>query len=198
MADSTEIHVWDRHALDVWATNPAGHNCEGSPLRAKLLELKDEVVTALDLGCGLALWHKLFEGFKYIGVDQSPEMLNCARKLCPDGNFIQANAESTGLAPGSVDLVFTAAVLQHNKHARKSDVVAEIVRILKPGGYYLCTECTFRPDNFQPIFPGREFSEDLTDGYSFTASGWEKFMSARGLDLVWYETPSEYLYRKRA
>lgn len=198
MADSTEIHVWDQHALDVWATNPTGHVCEGQPLRLELLKLKDEVVTTLDLGCGLALWHKLFEGFEYIGVDQSPEVLSCARKLCPTGKFIQANAEATGLKPESIDLVFTAAVLQHNKHARKSDVVAEIVRILKPGGYYLCTECTFRPDNFQPIFPGKPFSEDLTDGYSFTATGWAKFMAERGLELVWHKGSGEYLYRKQA
>jgi len=199
MADSTEEHVWTNHARELFELGLKKHDIlADTPLRVKLLSLKDEVKNVADFGCGPALWYNLFEGFQYIGIDQNAEMLKCAKLLCPDGTFIHTPAEATGLEGGSVDLVFTAAVLQHNRAVRKAAVVTEVVRVLRPHGYLLCTECTFRPDNYGHVFKNVPFSDDLSDGYSYTAVGWEKYMAGHGLTLLWHEDPSEYLFRKKA
>lgn len=199
MADSEDEKVWTYHAKEQWEENKTGHKVpDDDPFRVRLLALKDEVTAVVDLGCGGALWRDFFRGFHYTGIDQNAEMIRYAKLRWPDDVLINMPGEATGLPDESVQLVFTSAVIQHNRHPRKSVVLNEIYRILKPGGYYLCTENTFRPDNYASTFGSRPYSDDLDDGYSFTPSGWERFLSAHKFDRVWYQAPSEYLYKKRS
>lgn len=197
MADSRDVQVWTNHSVEQWNENKVGHTFNDDYiLRKSLLELPG-VVKCLDLGCGGSLWRKLFVGREYTGADQNESMIEYARKRFPEDSFFVCPAEATPFDDASFDLVFTSAVLQHNRHERKEAVVKEIVRILRPGGYYMCTENTFRTDNFHHTFPGATaWNEHMDDGYSFTAKGWERFFRAHGLSLVWFSEPSEYLYIK--
>jgi ubiquinone/menaquinone biosynthesis C-methylase UbiE len=94
--------------------------------------------------------------------------------------------------------VFTSAVLQHNRREDKDKIVKEICRVLKPGGFYFCTENTFRPDNYRQTFGNVEYNPALDDGYSLTPEGWQVYMHRYGLTTVTYSPPSEYIFRKEA
>lgn len=103
---------------------------------------------ALDLGCGTgAMALRLAAaGFETLGVDHSPEMLAIAR----------ADADARGLEDGlelrigdvtaldveddSVDLVTCQGVLHHL--AATAPAVAEMARVLRPGGLFYIAEPT--------------------------------------------------------
>jgi len=197
MADSREDFVWTNHAEQQWEENKTGHDFSGGNKLRDWMKGLDNVSKVVDLGCGGSLWRKMFLDFDYLGIDQNENMISYAKKRFPDSNYLVSNAENTPLEDGSVDLVFTSAVLQHNLHERKADVVKEIYRILRPGGYYMCTENTLRKDNFMYAFPNvLAWDDAMDDGYSFTPNGWERFMSGFGFKLVKFDEPSEYLYQK--
>ena len=200
MADARDIKCWDDHAEDCRAEGRVPFEISGGKsedthwLRKKILELED-VTSCLDIGCGPGYWVDLFEGFTYTGFDQSTKMLKLAQELSPDKEFILGSARNLAgeLGDRKFDLIFTSAVLQHNRHyPDKEEVVKGMHYALRPGGYYLCTENTFRPDNVPDCIgkPG------YTEGFSFTPEGWEVWMSRYGFKLLEYCHPSEYLYVK--
>jgi len=90
---------------------------------------------ALDVGTGagalaLALAPLVRE---VIGVDVVPEILNEARKRAPENaTFVEADGNSLPFDVASFDLVSTARTLHHVR--RPEQVLAELVRVLRPGG----------------------------------------------------------------
>lgn len=198
MADAREKSIWDHHALEHDTKyNKAYTFNDDAALFSLFKRLRDEygIGVVVDLGCGSALWRNMFVGIDYIGVDQNARMLSVAKKRFPADTFIQANGMDLPFDDSSVDMVFTSAVLQHNCLEDKNKVVTEMVRVLRPGGIYLCTETTFRPDNYHVVFKDKKFSDDITDGYSYTKVGWEHYLGSFGFSLLEYMYPSEYAYK---
>lgn len=195
MADGRDIAVWSKHAQEHRAIWTPHIITEDIQLRKWLKQVNPK--ECLDYGCGSGLWRGLFEGFNYTGADQNNEMIAAAKDRYPAhaDSFYVIEWDKPYFPDGTFDLIFTSAVLQHNLHPQKARVVEQIVRMLKPGGHFMCTENTFRPDNYKTSFPRIPvWREDLDDGYSLTSIGWEKFMKARGLTLLSFSSPSEYLY----
>ena len=198
MADARDERVWTYHSEEHKAEKLHAVT-EGIFLRRKLRECLPDPTgcVVVDFGCGSGLWRNLFKDYSYIGVDQNAGMINVAKsRNLEDATFQQVEWNRLPFSEGTVDLIFTSAVIQHNKHADKIPVLREFHRVLRPGGFYLCTENTFRLDNYQISFRGQPFTEHLDDGYSFTAPGWEEFMKAQGFEQLEFSSPSEYLYRK--
>ncbi len=197
MADGRDEKVWTVHAEQHKDYTKPHHVADDALLRIWLEDTKAKKV--LDLGCGSGLWMNLFKGCEYTGADQNAAMIGVAKARYPNESdkFVQVNWSDSGFKDGEFDLVFTSAVIQHNTHPDKDKVVQSIVRMLKPGGHYMMTECTFRPDNYHHAFPGKPgFHDNLDDGYSFTKNGWIKYMKKFGLELVKSNDQSEYLWRK--
>lgn len=203
MADGRDVAVWDNHADECRAEDrkpfefdDADTTSQGGWMRQKVLSaIKEGAKTALDVGCGPGYWRKLFGGLDYTGFDQSTKMLELAQELTPPGTWRQGNGRdlSSAFSDETFDIIFTSSVLQHNRHnPDKTEVVQGIHRLLKPDGYYLCTENTFRADN-RPDSVG---NPECTDGYSFTPAGWEKYMKGLGFSLLGFNGKSEYLYKK--
>lgn len=196
MADSRDTKVWTKHAEEQWEENKTGHQFNDGDRFRVMLKSVPNVAKVLDLGCGGSLWRHLFDGYDYTGVDQNENMISFAKKRFPNDKYFISPGEKLPLEDESFDLVFTAAVLQHNLHPRKADVVKEIYRVLKPNGHYFCTENTFRLDNCHHTFGNKPWNPHMDDGYSFTSMGWEWFMKQYGFEQVWFQEPSEYLYKK--
>lgn len=199
MADGRDVKVWTNHAREHREILQHHHvHKEGNVYR--LLEIASpKVEKVLDFGCGSGLWRNFFLDFDYYGADQNEEMIKVAKERHPGEKyrFSCHSWDRLDFADKSFDLVFTSAVIQHNRHKDKEIVLKELNRVLALGGYYLCTENTFRPDNFKTTFRHvSEWAPDLDDGYSFTAEGWEKYMKNFGFDLIEYRGPGEYLYVK--
>jgi ubiquinone/menaquinone biosynthesis C-methylase UbiE len=195
-ADARNEKVWTQHAYEHEQIEAPHVVNKGNPHRSIVTSLEG-VNKVMDLGCGSALWRHVFDGYDYYGVDQNEKMIKVAKKRFPKDKFIVCNGMSLDFEDESFDLVFTAVVLQHNKHIDKEIVAREIHRVLRSGGYYFCSENTFREDNYHTTFGRVGWSPDLDDGYSLTSWGWEQFMGKLGLILIKYTEPSEYLYTKR-
>jgi arsenite methyltransferase len=112
----------------------------GNPVRYALLQPGE---TVLDIGSGggidtILAAHRVGSEGKAIGLDVVEQMLERARghaaEVGVDGwtEFLEGEMEDIPLPDGSVDVVISNGVL--NLSARKSRALAEIFRVLGPGG----------------------------------------------------------------
>jgi SAM-dependent methyltransferase len=93
----------------------------------------------LDLGCGtghqMAMLRK--RGFDVTGVDGSAEMLEHARANNPDAEIHQADVDNLPLPDASFDYALCIEVLRYLDAPERC--VAELARVLRPGGVALTT-----------------------------------------------------------
>lgn len=80
----------------------------------------------LDLGCGEGVFiqYLVENGFDAYGID-----LNYSSNLVTQGNILR-----TGLEDDSFDVITSLDVLEHLNYSEQNTALAEIYRILKPGG----------------------------------------------------------------
>ena len=98
----------------------------------------------LDFGCGAAKRTRLFrgiQGVRVVGTDVNAAQIQWARKHVPGIEF-----HENGLEPplrfaenDTFDLVTAASVFTHIPLDLQRPWLEEIRRILRPGGYFLCT-----------------------------------------------------------
>jgi SAM-dependent methyltransferase len=102
---------------------------------------------ALDFGCGAGRLSQALAAYvdEVVGVDVSEPMLETARALDPAGRvrFVLNTAESlTFLETGSVDISYSSLVLQHLPPPLARGYLAELVRVLQPGGLLVVQTAT--------------------------------------------------------
>jgi ubiquinone/menaquinone biosynthesis C-methylase UbiE len=103
---------------------------------------------AIDLGCGPAgiidlLCERVSPGGRVVGVDADPAHVAMATQFAaarqlPGVEIIEADARHTGLPAGSFDLVHARTLLV--TVPRPEEVVAEMVRLARPGGWVASLE----------------------------------------------------------
>lgn len=71
-------------------------------------------------------------GAEVVGVDIAAEMVSLARRLRPELEFRQADAEQLPFSDGSFDAVVANFLLPHV--GRPEQIVAELARVLRPDG----------------------------------------------------------------
>ena len=103
----------------------------------------------LDVGCGtgsLAIAAKRKVGPEGVacGVDASPEMLARARskshKAGLEVDFLQAPAQALPFPDAKFDVVLNTLMLHHLPRASREQCLAEMKRVLRPGGRLLVVE----------------------------------------------------------
>ena len=106
----------------------------------------------LDVGCGsgrltMAAQNWVTPGGESTGIDPSPEMIDVARRnadrLGLPIKFETGMVEALPFPNGSFDVVMSRLVLHHLPGDLKSRGLAEMRRVLKPGG--LCLVIDFEP-----------------------------------------------------
>jgi SAM-dependent methyltransferase len=109
----------------------------------------------LDIGCGTGRWSgwlsRRYENV--IGIDLSETMMRQARKLHPQVSFLNACAEGLPLRAEVVALAFSVTVIQHIPRQLQQAAIAEIARVLKPGGMVVCLELTDRHALGSHVYP---------------------------------------------
>lgn len=119
-----------------------GVNQANSSMIAQMANIKpgDKV---LDVGCGsgnLTLTTKRYAGRSgsVYGIDASPEMIDVARKNAKqtgiDAMFDVALIEKLPFEDATFDIVISRLVMHHLPADLKQQALAEISRVLKPGG----------------------------------------------------------------
>lgn len=95
---------------------------------------------ALDAACGSGRHAQYLDGLGHqvIGVDGSAEMLARARAKIPGGEFRQGDLHRLPVPDQHVDLVVCALALAHVTDL--APVLAEFVRVLRPGGHLVISD----------------------------------------------------------
>lgn len=104
--------------------------------------------SVLDVGCGTGevtlLAKTRAENGKVYGIDPSPEMIAVARKKAArkrlDIDFRMGVIESLPIPDASMDVVTSSLMMHHLPEPLKARGLAEIYRILKPGGHLLIAD----------------------------------------------------------
>lgn len=143
----------------------------------------------LDAGCLIGKWFPQWinHGYHIEGVDQCEFALKIARKRNPTVPVHLSRLQKM-VFHQEFDLIYTKAVLQHNRHDYKKEIIERFWHALKPNKYLLIDENTITIDNYRlclgggapgyyPIPRDTSFTPDFTDGYSFTKEGWIKFIA---------------------
>jgi len=108
----------------------------------------------LDLCCGSGQATAVLAGYsqQVTGLDASPRSLARARRNVPEADYVEAFAEEMPFSDHSFDLVHTSAALHEMEPQQLRKIVAEVYRVLKPGGTFALVDF-HRPTN--PLFwPG--------------------------------------------
>jgi SAM-dependent methyltransferase len=128
---------------------------------------------AVDVGCGTGRWTRVVmdRGLEARGFDLSPTMVKRAGELVPGASFDVAPATALPVADETQQLVTAITVLHHLPHADQPDAVAEIARVLQPGG--ACVVIVLLD-----AIPGGSWC------YPRSRRGWEELFESHGLSSV--------------
>lgn len=123
------------------------------------VDLQDKKI--LDVGCGLGVWLNQFAKYtsakNVYGSDIDEELISqIPANVAAPQNLKVCPAEELDFPDNTFDIVFTNEVLEHVEDDRKA--VEEIVRVLKPGGKFVC----FTPNRGWPfeqhgVFLGKKY-----------------------------------------
>jgi SAM-dependent methyltransferase len=100
----------------------------------------------LDYGCGPGRWVRFFRSrdYQYSGVDLVEPMVELAQARFPGADIRQLDRDRIPHADSAFDLVVSIAVLHHNSYPEQQRILAELGRVLGPGGWLLLVEAIGR------------------------------------------------------
>lgn len=101
-------------------------------------------VRILDVGCGVGRWTRLLSGLgaDVVGIDLQSETLRDNRRRLAGCRFVEMSADAQAFAAGIFGGAVSVTVLQHMPFEVQARALAEIRRVLAPGGWYLLLEGT--------------------------------------------------------
>ena len=130
----------------------------------------------IDIGCGWGRDAQLFikSGYNYLGIDLSQKMIEQAKRLTPNAQFLKMNMYSLDLPNHHFDGIWAVASLLHIPKKNLEEALKEIRRIVKPGGIGFFTmkegegeKMVFRSKSKDGLFFAycqlNEFSDALTN-----------------------------------
>src|SRR5258708_20338144 len=90
----------------------------------------------LDIGCGLGLVGEELGGkvADLWATDMSEKSVEIAKTRAPATRFIHSAGETLPFDSGSFDAAFTICVIHHVPPAARAKFIAEMLRVLRPGG----------------------------------------------------------------
>ncbi len=160
MQDSTDEQSIEYHLSRLLKLVPAPHVIWRAAEAAALMPLQFSE-PLLDLGCGDGLFSQLIFGQQVaVGLDLSEDQSRAALHRGTYRLAIAGQGESLPFRSGSFSTVFSNCVLEHIP--RLSPVLAEVSRVLAPGGIFIFT------------VPSQYFSRYLFHARLLEACGWQQ------------------------
>ncbi|MEO0966910.1 MAG: methyltransferase domain-containing protein [Cyanobacteria bacterium J06639_18] len=145
--------------------------------------------TVLDVGCGIGGSSRILAkdyGFEVTGVTISPQQVERARELTPEGinaKFMVDDAMSLSLPDASFDVVWSVEAGPHMPD--KAVFARELMRVVKPGGLLVVADWNQRDDRQKPLnFWEKPVMRQLLDQWSHPAfasiEGFSELLEATG------------------
>ncbi len=108
----------------------------------------------LDLCCGSGQATRFLVNYSQnvTGLDASPLSIERSKNNVPNATYIQAFAEDMPFEDSSFDVVHTSAALHEMQHEQLQKIIAEVYRVLKPGGVFTLVD--FHPPTNLLFWPG--------------------------------------------
>lgn len=106
----------------------------------------------LDIGCGPGTHAFFFEGYKYLGIDISYEMIKYARTEYPSRDFEVMNSRSIGvnLKPNYFNGVWCIRTLLHLEKKYVPDFLKSVFAVMKSNGVFCCVTPSGEGESYQP------------------------------------------------
>lgn len=148
----------------------------------------------LDLGCGVGRDVAVFQGRGYAvtGIDAVPELLAIARQRLPDADLREGDFRKLDFPDGTFDGVWAAASLLHMPKAELPATLAEIRRVLKPGGILFSS---WKEGEGESVIP--DYTGEQSRFYSFyTRTEISEMVEQTGLRVVGVVCADDAQYRK--
>ncbi len=146
---ATQPRVWNllRRVLE------ANFRGEKAVIRRELLPHAGAAPRVLDLGCGTGELAPVFlrHGYAYDGIDVDTPRIAYARAHFPGGAFQVMDAAHLAYPDAAFDQVLVTGVFHHLPDAVVRAIVAEMRRVLRPGGRVLVMEDTPPPPGRNPL-----------------------------------------------
>lgn len=126
----------------------------------------------------------------YTGVDQDPDAADIVeRVVAGHGRCVRADAAHTGLPATDADVVVGEAMLTMQSDRGKQEIVAEAVRLLRPGGRYAIHELGLRPDDLDAAVT-TQIRQELArvikvNARPLTIAEWRALLEGAGLVVDW-------------
>lgn len=121
-----------------WAVE-AGFQGERMAIARELRPWADDARRFLDLGCGTGEFAREFPPGRYVGVDPSTTYLRFAARHRP-GSYLASLGQALPFADASFDAALVLGVLHHLPDSVAQGVMAELARVIRPGGTALVME----------------------------------------------------------
>jgi len=158
-----------------------------------MLELIGEgrFATALDVGCGEGRFCRMLagRGIRTVGIDPTEALIAEARRRDPDGDYRIGRAEQLDFPDASFDLVVSYLTLIDIPDLAAA--IAEMARVLRPGGSLLIANLTSFNTAAQPGFGARLGLRPAVDRYLEEHTDW---VSWRGIRVQnWHRPLSTYM-----
>jgi SAM-dependent methyltransferase len=127
-----------------------------------LLDRSLNLGTVVDIGCGIGAAANYLRGHyeRYIGIDQSPEMIARAKvfnRHCHQAEFLAENVKSRALLTDVADLVISIGALHHMTDL--DGVMHALIGIAKPGAHLVVIE----PQNGNPLIQMMRWIRGIVD-----------------------------------
>lgn len=126
----------------------------------------------------------------YTGVDADMDVVNNLQEKFKTENvqFVHSKASDTGLKPNSIDKLIGEAMLTMHADQRKTQIIKEANRILKPGGRYGIHELALKPDSISEDIK-TEISRELAmsirvNARPLTVFEWRDLLKANGFRII--------------
>ncbi|HYP42108.1 MAG TPA: methyltransferase domain-containing protein [Chloroflexia bacterium] len=136
------------------------HKLRTLPLDLANIRLGERV---LDVGCGtgdvtLAAARRVGHGGTVYGIDASPEMIDVARSKARrrrlPAQFLVEPVEALSFDDGSFDVVLSSLMMHHLPRELRRRALAEIRRVLRPGGRVVIVDLQAMSRSPRPWEPG--------------------------------------------
>ncbi|WP_286150157.1 methyltransferase domain-containing protein [Mycobacterium sp. ST-F2] len=143
------------------------------------------------LGCGPR---------SYLAVELDADAAEAAALVAGQGPVKVGDAAHTGLPDACADVVAGEALLTMHSAESKQAIVAEAVRLLRPGGRYAVHELAMSPDDAAEAadISGGLAGAALTKVQPMSPAAWKQLLTAAGLTVERVRTaPASPLARRR-